>query len=222
MNFIKNLNIVKKKEADNFFSRNYNYYNAPIAHKNIFNLIKNNNLSSKSILEIGCANGKYLHEYYELLKPSYCYGVDLSKKAIKDGKKKFKKIKFLNISSLEIDKINKNFDLVICGFFLYLLDRNQIFKQFDLIYNILNENGHLIIVDFDPLFKHTNKNLHNNNLKSFKMNYDNFLIETGLFEMYYKFKYKIHAESKKKFKSENVSMTLFKKINFQYSYPENF
>ena len=97
--------------------------------------------------------------------------------------KRYKKIKFFNISSLQIDKIKSKFDLIICGAFLYQLDRKQIFKQFDLILNALSENGFLIIKDFDPLFKHSNSNMHNRKLKSFKSNYDNFLIESGLFEL---------------------------------------
>ena len=53
------------------------------------------------------------------------------------------------------------------------------------------------------------------------MSYDNFLIESGLFEMIYKFKYKTPTQDKKKFKSDSVSLTLFKKIDFKKKYPEN-
>ena len=40
-------------------------------------------------------------------------------------------LKLLNLSSIEIDKIKESFDFIICGFFLYHLDRELIFKQFD-------------------------------------------------------------------------------------------
>ena len=82
-------------------------------------------------------------------------------------------------------------------------------------------NGYLLIIDFDPLFKHTNDNFHLKNLKSFKMSYDTFLVESGLFEIVSKTKYKTISKINKKFKSDTVSLTLFKKINFQDSYPEN-
>ena len=147
------------------------------------------------------------------------YGDDLSRKAIINGKKKFINLKLLNISSIEINKIKIDFDLIICGFFLYQLDRELIFKQFDLIHKKLSNDGLLIIDDFDPLFKHTNKNHNNRNVKSFKMSYDNFLVESGLFEIVYKYKYNIVSE--KKFKSENASLTLFRKIDFEKKYPEN-
>ena len=96
-----------------------------------------------------------------------------------------KNLKLLNISSLEIDKIKLNFDFIICGFFLYHLDRELIFKQFDLIHNKLSANGMLLVLDFDPLFKHSNEDHNSKKLSSFKMSYDNFLIESGLFEIFY-------------------------------------
>ena len=143
--------------------------------------------------------------------------------------KKFKKLRLLKLSSLEIDKIKTNFDLIICGFFLYLLDREEIFNQFNLIYNKLNQNGYLIIQDFNPLFKHVNISKHNINLKSFKMNYDNFLVESGLFKMVYKNEKDhpmSHFISKRKnkmnkYKSTEEAISLYKKINFSDSYPEN-
>ena len=107
-------------------------------------------------------------------------------------------------------------------FFLYLLDREEIFNQFNLIYKKLTTNGHLIINDFDPLFKHTNTSVHNKNLKVFKMSYDNFLEESGLFKVIYKISHNWESiNDKKKFKSNDTSITLYKKINFTNSYPQN-
>ena len=214
---MKNLLLVK----NDYFYRN---------KKNIINhnddeyineLIRINNLKAKNILEIGCSNGFKLIKYKELLKSNNCFGVDLSKEAIFDGKKRYKNLKLLNLSSLDINKIKLNFDLIICGFFLYQLDRNLIFQQFDLIYKKLNKNGYLLISDFDPLFKHTNTDFNNKKLRTFKMNYDNLLTESGLFELIYKIKYKMKIQDKKKFKSDKISYSLFRKIDFIESYPEN-
>ena len=218
---MKNLNLVKKKEADKYFVRNKNHFEKNFIDEKIISLIKDNHLKANSILEIGCANGNKLNQYAKLCKSRKIYGVDLSSKAIKDGKKKYKNLNFLNISSVEIDKIKINFDFIICGFFLYHLDRELIFRQFDLIHRKLLKNGFLLIWDFDPLFKHSNKDFNTKKLTSFKMSYDNFLTESGLFEMVYKIKYKTKTNDKKIFKSENVSLTLFKKIEFKNKYPEN-
>jgi SAM-dependent methyltransferase len=216
---MKNLLLIKKK--NNWFLRNKKNIINNSYDENINELIKINNLKAKNILEIGCSNGFKLIKYKELLKSNNCYGVDLEKEAILDGKKRYKNLKLFNLSSLNINKIKLKFDLIICGFFLYQLDRNLIFQQFDLIYKKLNANGYLLIRDFDPLFKHTNTDFNNKKLRTFKMNYDNFLSESGLFELIYKVKYKMKTYDKKKFKSDKISYSLFKKIDFVESYPEN-
>ena len=218
---MRNIKIIRKKAADKYFLRNIHFYNSELFDQKIVNLIKINNLNAEKVLEIGCANGNKLNQYSKLLKSKKNYGVDLSKKAILNGKKKYKNLNLLNISSLEIDKIKLNFDLIICGFFLYQLDRELIFQQFDLISKKLNKEGFLLIVDFDPLFKHSNKDFNEKSLVSYKMSYDNFLVESGLFEVIYKFKYKTLSRDKKQFKSDTISLTLFRKINFQKKYPEN-
>ena len=218
---MKNIKIIKKKAADQYFLRNIHLYNDDLFDQKIANLIKINNVKADKVLEIGCANGNKLNQYSKLLKSKKNYGVDLSKKAILNGKKKYKNLNLLNISSLEIDKIKLNFDLIICGFFLYHLDRELLFQQFDLISKKLNKKGFLLIVDFDPLFKHSNKDFNEKNLVAYKMSYDNFLVESGLFEVIYKLKYKTSTNDKRQFKSETVSMTLLRKIDFQNKYPED-
>ena len=216
---MKNLLLFKNK--NNWFYRNKKNIINHNDDEHINELIRINNLKAKNILEIGCSNGYKLIKYKELLKSNNCFGVDLSKEAIFDGKKRYKNLKLLNLSSLDINKIKLNFDLIICGFFLYQLDRNLIFQQFDLIYKKLNKNGYLLIRDFDPLFKHTNTDFNNKKLRTFKMNYDNLLTESGLFELIYKIKYKMKTQDKKKFKSDKISYSLFRKIDFIESYPEN-
>ena len=218
---MKNFNLVKKKEADRFFIRNKSFYHKDMSDKKILDLIKVNSIKANNILEIGCANGSKLNQYSKLCNSKNSYGIDLSKKAVLDGKRRYKDLKLSNISSIEIEKIKINFDFIICGFFLYHLDRELIFKQFDLIHKKLSNNGLLLIWDFDPLFKHSNKDFNTKKLTTFKMSYDNFLMESGLFEIVYKHKYTTSTKDKKKFKSQTASLTLFKKIDFRKKYPEN-
>jgi ubiquinone/menaquinone biosynthesis C-methylase UbiE len=221
---VKNLNIIKNKEADKYYLRNIDYYNNASDDIRLKNFLNLNLIKGKTILEIGCCNGKKLDQYRRYLKSSKTIGIDLSKKSISEGKKLYKKITFKNISSLQINKIHTKFDIIICGFFLYLLDREEIFNQFNLIYKKLNTDGYLIIEDFDPMFKHSNKNIYHKSLKSFKMNYSNFLEESGLFKMIYKIRNDEHFKSnkdKKLFKSNDTSISLFKKMNFNEIYPND-
>jgi hypothetical protein len=126
------------------------------------------------------------------------------------------------MSSLDINKIKKKFDLVICGFFLLYLDRQYIFKQFDLIYKKINYNGYLIIEDFEPLFKHSNTdNRNKNNLIIFKQSFTTFLIESGLFKLIYKITSIMPKKDKRNFLSNDYSITLYQKIDFTENYPKN-
>ena len=164
---------------------------------------------------------KNLSLYQRKLNIPNCYGIDLSSKAIKEGKKRYTNIKLKKLSSLDLDKLKTSFDLVICGFFLYLLDRVNIFNQFDQILKILKPNGFLIVEDFDPLFKHSNQSYHNKSLISYKANYTNFLEESGLFKLKAKLETEVKNSKNKKFKSNEVSVCLYKRINFINKFPHN-
>jgi SAM-dependent methyltransferase len=223
-----NLLLVKNKEGDIYHDRNLKNYKAnnKIYNREYFkivDLIKTTKITPKNILEIGCGTGIKLDFMRKELKTlKNCIGIDLSKKAIKYGKKNFTSIKLYKMSSLDIYKIKKKFDLVICGFFLYLLDREDIFKQFDLIYKKINYNGYLIIEDFEPLFKHTNiDNRNKNNLKIFKQSYTNFLINSGLFKLIYKSTLEMPKRDKRTFLSNDYSISLYRKIDFTENYPKN-
>ena len=182
----KNINLIKKSEGDNYFLRN----NKEIfVNDHCLDSLKKINIRPKKVLEIGCSNGRSLNNYKNYLQrrkvKCECYGIDLSKKAIKDGRKKYNNLKFFNYSSLQLEKFNFKFDLIICGFFLYLLDRDLIFRQFDLVHKKLNKNGFLLINDLQPLFPHINNNEHVKGLKTFKMDYSHFLESSYLFKEIY-------------------------------------
>ena len=218
----KNINLIKKSEGDNYFLRN----NKEIfVNDHCLDSLKKINIRPKKVLEIGCSNGRSLNNYKNYLKRKKikceCYGIDLSKKAIKDGRKKYNNLKFFNYSSLQLEKFNFKFDLIICGFFLYLLDRQYIFEQFDKITKLLNDNGFLIINDFEPIFPHFNRSVHNKSLNSYKMNYSKFLEASNYYKLIYKHKWETRNLSDKKFLSNDISVNLFKKVAFEKSFPRN-
>ena len=66
------------------------FFNSSKNDYRIVDLIKVNKIKPNSILEIGCANGIKLNEYQINLNSRINYGIDLSSKAIKSGKKRFK------------------------------------------------------------------------------------------------------------------------------------
>lgn len=220
----KNFTQLLKKEANNYFKRNIKKLSSQNFDNNFtLESLKICKIRPKKILEIGCFNGyrlEQLRKYYVNEKKQVdCFGIDLSKLAINDGNKKFPKIRLYERSSLNLINMKHKFDLIICDF-LYLLDRELIFEQFDQIYKSLNKDGYLLISDFEPLFPHFNINNKKKNFFSFKVNYSNFLLSSNLFKKIY-FKNWSVLKKNSKYLDNNYSTAIYKKINFKLSFPKN-
>tara|TARA_B100000029_G_scaffold395104_1_gene392828 strand:+ start:4018 stop:4677 length:660 start_codon:yes stop_codon:yes gene_type:complete len=172
-------NIFLDSEGDNWFDRNKNtiHENVKIGIDFFISFVNKKN----KILEIGCSDGKNLNYLSEKL-PHYeldLYGIDPSKKAIESGKQNYRKIDLKVGTSDQLKYGDKFFDLIICGFFLYLVDRNLIFKTVSEIDRILKEGGYLIIVDFDVPTPFSNDYKHYKGVQSYKNDYSKFFIGGG-------------------------------------------
>ncbi len=222
---LKNLKIMNNDEADKYFLRNKKkIFNKEFDYQqHVINSLETLQKKPKNILEIGCLNGYKLEHYRNFFNRkkirTSLYGIDLSSLAVADGRKKFPYLKLKKLSSLEINKLKKKFDLIICDF-LYLLDREYLFEQFDQIYKNLNKNGLLLISDFDPLFPHYNKNKHHKKLLSFKVSYSDFITSSYLFKLIYKCNWKMKND-KNNFLDKNYSISIFEKLKFENNFPKN-
>src|SRR5216684_6282436 len=134
-------------EADAWFERNLNKepsYDVISAYRSI-------NAKPKKILEIGCGRGIYLH----MLKAHFeceCVGVDPSEKAIEHGKRYFPELKLYRSSAETAYHMfrGEQFDILIFGFCLYVLDREDLFSTVAFADALLADGGYLAIHDFDP------------------------------------------------------------------------
>jgi SAM-dependent methyltransferase len=102
-----------------------------------------------NILELGCGNGQLLAS----LKPDYGLGIDFSKKLIKEAKKKYHKLDFIeaDIENLSKTIYNKTkFDFVIiCDTVGYLED---ITDTLDSFHHFFTEDTRLIVSYYSPLW----------------------------------------------------------------------
>lgn len=130
----------------------------------VCDLIKRAGIAPNNVVEFGCANGWRLdrlsHEY-----GCNVYGVD--------PYSRWPNV----IEGTAADAIpaswNNKFDLVIYGFCLYLVDREDLFK---VVWNgdrILQDGGYLVIHDFFPTENHKRKYKHCEGLFSYKMDHSN-------------------------------------------------
>ena len=105
--------------------------------------------AKSNILELGCGNGHLLSS----LKPNYGLGVDFSKRLIKEAKKKYSELNFIeaDIENLPKNLNNKiKFDFVIiCDTVGYLED---ITETLDNLHTFFNEDTRLIVSYYSPLW----------------------------------------------------------------------
>ena len=136
----------------------------------------------KSFLEVGCSTGFVLEKIRKEYKSS-CYGVDSSFKAIKEGKKIFKKVHLKNAFSDNFH-FKKKFDFIILGFFLFLTPPKNIFNIFSNLMNHLKNGGHIVIYDFYNKGKFLKKKYkHSNKVFCYRYDFKNIFLSIPCFKL---------------------------------------
>lgn len=115
----------------------------------LFSLI-NNDLSNKSVLDLGCGFGQNTKLLISR-GASRVVGVDVSKKmldlALKTNNND--KVKYLCLDMNNIDKINGEFDLIISSLAVhYVKDFKNLIQN---IYNLLNDGGEFVFSQEHPI-----------------------------------------------------------------------
>lgn len=157
---LKQSNKFTKNEGRAWLARNKD--KLPPLHDDVTRIILKNKLAPTSVLEIGCANGWRLEKLKQL------FGCKIE--GIDPGADHHEWIKTGTADRLGYR--NNSFDLVIFGFCLYLVDREDLFKVAHEADRVLKDGGHLIIHDFfvmmDP---YKRKYEHADGIFSYHMNY---------------------------------------------------
>lgn len=185
------LNTQKKKflstEGDEMYKRNEKFYenndtdNDFLAQK-ILQIFKKKKLKNKSkILEIGCGDAYRLKYLSKKLKLNKIYGIDPSKKAIKKANSSKVIAKVGTADCLPFK--NKQFDIVVFGFCLYLIDDEDLFRVIQEADRVLKNNGYIVIYDFYSIKVKYKSYKHCKDLKSRHMNYKNFFTIHPLYKL---------------------------------------
>jgi len=145
--------------------------------------IINLNIKPEKILEIGCGAGKYLdalHQTYDCT----CVGVDPSGEAIAYGREHYPDLK-LHLGTVETAYTmfrGEEFDLIIFGFCLYVMDRDGLFDIVASTDVLLKENGYIAIHDFHPRAPYVLPYHHKEGLFSYKMRYADLWLANPAYE----------------------------------------
>ncbi len=208
----KQSKIFLKSEGDNYYQRNKGllYNEDDLIFKKIINLNKKKKINN--LLEIGCGDGFRLNLIYEKLKIN-CYGIDPSKKAVKNFNNP--KIKITRGTAEKLNFQSGKFDVVIFGFCLYLVDIEDLTKIVFETDRVLKKNSYIVIYDFYSQKSKILPYKHNKKIKVHKYDFSKIflwcpkfkLIENKIFEM---------NKNQKKAKTKNnwvpVSISIIKKI----------
>ncbi len=136
----------------------------------------------KSFLEVGCSTGFVLEKIRKEYKSS-CYGVDSSFKAIKEGRKIFKKVHLKNAFSDNF-YFKKKFDFIILGFFLFLVPPKNIFGIFSNLIKHLKDGGYIVIYDFYNKGKFLKKKYkHSNKVFCYRYDFKNIFLSIPCFKL---------------------------------------
>jgi len=172
-------------EGDRWFDRNKeaivagNKFDWPIE---LIRKIRHNE-RIKRILELGCSNGWRLNRIQELRGGGEYCGIDASRLAIEDGKKRYKGITFLQGSLSDIP-LDIEFDLVLVNFVFHWVSRETLAKSVSEVDRMVKNNGFLIIGDFYPDFPQRRKYHHlpGSNVLTFKQDYSKIFETLGTYK----------------------------------------
>lgn len=156
-------------EADAWFDRNWMKEPNPLVIQAYWGI----EAHPKKILEIGCGDGRYLnsvHHYFDC----ECLGVDPSGKAIECGKTLYPELKLYRGSAETAYRMfrGEKFDILIFGFCLYVLDREDLFSTVAFADALLADDGYLAIHDFHPALPGVLPYHHKEGMSSYKMRYE--------------------------------------------------
>lgn len=100
--------------------------------------------------------------------------VEASLTATESAKKRFPQIEVdhgVAPSGLEDLAVDRSFDVIVAGFFLYLLPRPMLFRTASAIDSLLQVNGFLIISDFLSLYSTRRTYSHDEDFTVYKLDY---------------------------------------------------
>lgn len=113
--------------------------------------------NKKNILEIGCGAGAFLKAMEPFLnKEANIYGIDYSQNLVGIAKHIFNAENFNCIEAIDIDKLYNNnyFDFIFSNSaFQYFQNKDYAFSLINKLYNLLQTNGDLVLLDLNNIEK---------------------------------------------------------------------
>lgn len=152
-------------EGDAWHSRNEYAKLNPIVVRELLSIKS----GPKTIVEIGCGDGRYLNEMQKHYACN-CVGYDPSIEAVVSGTETYPNL-YLRQENHGVLEFIPHTDVIVFGFCLYLVDRQDLFQIVANADKALRDGGHIIIHDFEPKLPHRVPYHHKDGIWTYKMDY---------------------------------------------------
>ncbi len=123
------------------------------------------------VLEIGAGDGSRLAALCDGDPALRCTGIDPSAAALANGSRSNPRLAFARATAERLPFRAESFELVILGFCMYLVDREDLFAVAAEVDRVLTRSGHVAVLDFLPDTPHRRAYAHARGLYSYKMDY---------------------------------------------------
>lgn len=210
--------IMSTVEANKWFERNKDHL---LNQKEYFDIhflvqtLKNYINNESTILEMGSSFGKKT----ALLQQAFsckATGIDPSIDAIEYGKKIYPNINLQKMNSSSTTFDDQEFDFIYWGFFMYLLDRDHVYKVTYETDRILKKGGFLAILDFEPMIPHKKEYHHQKGCYTYKNDYSKILLSSGHYTLVAKHSFSHDSNSFVKDHNQRISISLLYKEEDPY------
>jgi SAM-dependent methyltransferase len=173
--------IFLESEGDAWFARNQQHLRA-LDQDIVLSTLREVGVAPKSVLEIGCANGYRVASICKEFGATGC-GIDPSAMAVTDGRCRYPSLSLGVGTADRLPFAEGQFDLVIFGFCLYLVDPRLHLRCVAEADRVLADGGLLAIYDFIEPIPFQNKYVHREGVRSYKMEFSRYFLASPAYRL---------------------------------------
>jgi SAM-dependent methyltransferase len=148
----------------------------------VLNTLEETGIVPKSVLEIGCANGYRVAQICERFG-AVGSGIEPSSNAVADGRIRFPSLTLEVGTADALPFADGQFDVVVFGFCLYLVDPRLHLRCVAEADRVLAEGGLLLIYDFIEPIPYYNEYAHLPGIRSHKMEFSRFFLASPAYKL---------------------------------------
>ena len=168
-------------EGDAWYGRNLQHLREP-GPDIVLTTLDAMGVAPKSVLEIGCANGYRVAAICERFGAAG-FGIEPSANAVADGQTRFPSLALEVGTADALPFADGQFDLVVFGFCLYLVDPRLHLRCVAEADRVLAEGGLLLIYDFIEPVPYYNEYAHRPGIRSHKMEFSRFFLASPAYRL---------------------------------------